>query len=50
MGSGNDSGSDSNPYPRGRSSLYMVGAAACDTVAPTMMVFQRACENVNQAA
>src|SRR4029434_2462704 len=34
MGSGNDSGSDSNPCPRGYSSPYMVGATACATVPP----------------
>ena len=38
MGSGNDSGSESNLCPRGHSSPYMVGATACATVPPTNTV------------
>ena len=34
MGSGNDSGSDSNPCPRGRSSPYIVGATASPQCPP----------------
>ena len=36
MGSLKGSGSDSNPCPRGRSSLYMAGDTACTTVPPSV--------------